>query len=270
MPIVPIVIDTFDLARQFRIPRSEINQVCDNIAKTMAASFAKNAADTARNELHQTRERYIRNIRLVDTGRMGGTVMLDYSKDKLIQMLEEGATAFDIKQGMMASAKVKFDKHGKKYITVPFRWGTPGIVGDSDVFSGIMPREVYNAAKKLNPNIPMATGSRSRGLDTSQLSAQYNSSASRPEIKDSVGKILFKEYVHKTSIFQGITKMQDGSTGQNRYFSFRRISERSDPDAFIHPGIEKHNIMQRTLDKFDQSVELSRALDIEWAKLFPY
>lgn len=266
--IIPIVIDTQDLMRQFSITREQTDQICDNIAKTLAARYAQLLEKTAQNALHRTRQRYIRNIKVVDTGRLEGTVMLDYSKDKLVAMIEEGASAFDIKQGLLASSKVKIGRKGGKYITVPFRWGTPNVVGDADVFSNIMPQEVYAAVRKMSQTIPVSGGGvRTPGLNASQLPSLLQKPQSRNTISDSAGKVLFKEYEHKTSLFQGIIQQKDSATGQNRYFSFRRVSENSDENAFIHPGIEQYNLIQKSLSEFDQTAELSKALDVEWAKL---
>lgn len=260
--LIPIIIDTQDLARQFSLSKEQVESVCDNIAKGLAASYARNLQDEANIALHQTKQRYVKNIRVIDSGRLEGTVMLDYSKDKLVKMLEEGASPFDIKQGLMNSSKVKVGKNGKRYITVPFRWGTPGAVGDADVFSGTMPTEVYSAVRSMRQTIPVSGGGmRTPGLNTSAAPSMRNT------IADSAGKVLFNEYKHKTSLYSGITQQRDGATGQNRYFSFRRVSTNSDSNAFIHPGIEQYHLVQKALSSFDQAKELSKALDIEWSKL---
>lgn len=268
MHIIPIHIDTQDLANKFNISSKQVEDICDNVAKTLASRYANTLEKTAQRELNQTRSRYIKNIRLIDTGRLEGTVMLDYSKDKLIKMIEEGADPFDMKKGFLDSSKVKTTKSGKKYLTIPFRWSTPSAIGEADVFSGAMPTEVYNAVRKMSQNIPVSGGGmRTAGLDATTLSAPLSLPQTRQEIQDSRGKILFKEYEHKTSIYQGITQQKDSVTGQNRYFSFRRVSENSDPDAFIHSGIEQYNLIKKALNNFDQATELSHALDIEWSKL---
>lgn len=266
--IVPIVIDTSDLMRQFGVSHSQVDDICDNIAKTMAAGYAQALEKAAQRALHQTRQRYIRNIKVVDSGRLEGTVMLDYSKDPMVKMLEEGASAFDMKQSMLSGRKVKIGKNGGRYVTVPFRWGTPNTVADADVFSGTLPQSVYNAVRAMPQNIPVSGGGmRTAGLNVSQLAPSMQRVGMRKDIKDSAGKVLFKQYEHKTSLFQGVVGQKDSATGQNRYFSFRRISEKSDPDAFIHPGIEQYNLIQKALGDFDQNKALSNALDQEWAKL---
>lgn len=259
MPIVPITIDITHLAQQFKISRSQAEDVCDNIAKSMAASYARVLEKEANNVLKSTRERYVKNIRVIDSGRLEGTVLLDFSKDKLVGMIELGASPFDIKRGLLNGPNARVSRLGKKYSTVPFRWATPNALGESNVFSGTMPKAVYKEVK----NLP-STGRLIEG----KIPSPFNIPKRREEIKDSAGRTLFKQYQHKTSIFKGIVKTTDIVTGQNRYFSFRRVSENSDEDAFIHPGIPQYNLIQKALSNFNQAQELSLALDHEWSKLF--
>lgn len=259
MPIIPITIDITHLAQQFKISKKQAEDVCDNVAKTMAASYARTLEKEAQKNLSQTRSRYIHNIRVIDSGRLEGTVLLDFSKDKLVRMIELGASPFDIKAGLLSGPNSKITNKGKRYATVPFRWATPDSLGESDVFSGKMPKAVYKEAKKLAPL---------GRLTDKRLQYPLNMASKREEIKDSAGKVLFKQYQHKSSVFQGISRVVDAKTGQSRYFSFRRVSENSDPDSFIHPGIPQYNLMKKALSNFNQEEELSNALDYEWNKLF--
>jgi len=266
--IVPIIIDGSALQQQFALSSDQIESICDNIAKTLAVRYAQQLEQEANNALHSTRQRYIKSVHVVDSGRAESMVVLDYSKDKLIQMLEEGASPFDEKTKLLASTKAKIGKNGGRYITVPMRWGTPGIVGESDVFTGILPQQVYDVVKAKSTNIPVSGGgSRSAGLSAGEIPSPFNAIGSRAPIVDSVGKVLFNEYQHKTSIYQGVSKKTDLSTGQNTYNSFRRVSENSDKDAFIHPGIEQYNLIQRALDNFDRDNIVSIAIDQELINL---
>jgi hypothetical protein len=265
--IVPVYIDYTSITEKYsQLTHEQINTMCDNIAKNLARRYAEGLEVEANNSLHQTRKRYVQNISVIDSGKLEGTVILDYSKDKLIKMIEEGATPFDMKRAMLASPKAK-TKNGKRYITIPFRFGTPDAVAESDVFSGKLPDEVYEVIKGKEANIAHGTGSRSSGLTKKELPAQYQSPQTRAAIKDSAGKILFNEYKHKTSIYQGIAKYKDGVTGQNTYRSFRRVSENSDPLAFVHPGIEKYNLVQKALSNFKQEREVSVSLTNEFKRL---
>jgi hypothetical protein len=105
--VVPIYIDTSSIAEAFPLDRESIDQICDNIAKTLAARYAQNLELEATHSLHQTKKRYIQAINVVDSGKMEGTVILDYSKDPLVRMIEEGAAAFDMKQKDVGKSKGK-------------------------------------------------------------------------------------------------------------------------------------------------------------------
>lgn len=266
--IVPIIIDGSALQQQFALSGDQIESICDNIAKTLAARYAQQLEQEANNALHSTRRRYIQNVHVVDSGRMEGMVILDFSKDPLIRMLEQGASAFDEKEGLLRSAKAKIGRNGGRYITVPMRWGAPTTLGESDVFTGILPKEVHQVAKNKPAVIPVSGGGmRTAGLSSKEIPSPFNAVKSRPTITDSAGKVLFEEYKHKTSLFQGVSRKVDPATGQNTYNSFRRVSENSDKDAFVHPGIEQYNLVQRALDNFDQTQTVSIALDQELVNL---
>jgi hypothetical protein len=265
--IVPIYIDSSQIAEAFSIDNDTVDDICDNIAKTLAARYAQQLELEATHSLHQTKKRYIHAINVVDSGKLEGTVILDFSKDPLVRMIEEGADAFDMKKKMLASPKAKTNKSGGKYLTVPFRFGTPDAVGESDVFSSIMPDAVYEVVKSEETNISTVGGNRSSGLVVDKLPVQYQKPATRKEIKDSAGKILFNAYTHKGSIYEGITKNQDAATGQNTYNSFRRVSENSDPDAWIHKGIEQYNLVSKALNNFNQETEVQMAMNNEFQKL---
>jgi len=256
--IVPIFIDYSDLAAKFKsITKEQIDNLCDNVAKSLAASYYEVLVKKAERELNQTRDRYIKNISVENTGRFVGSVILDYSKDPLIKMIEEGAAPWDMKGSLLNSQKAKVGKNGGRYITIPFRIATPGAVADSSVFSGVMPKGVYDVVKDEAATIPTNGGSSSGGLTVNHLPAQYQTPATRAEIKDSSGKVLFNEYVHKTSIYAGLIKFKDNVTSQNTYGTFRRVSEHlitpegksvgSDEDSWINKGIERYNLVRCNL-----------------------
>lgn len=274
----PIIIDTQDLSQKFGISGTEIQDVLDNIAKGLAARYAQQLEVEASNALNSTRSRYLRSIKVVDSGKLEATVLLDYSKDPLIKMIEEGASPFDIKLGMLNSSKVKMTKDGRRYLTVPFRWSTPGAVGESDVFTGQMPVDVYNVVRLREVFKKVQGGGlRSDSLKISDLPSQYQVTQTRQTIKDDIGNILFKAYEHKNALYEGIAKYQDTTTGQNTYHSFRRVSESgvskdgkalgSDPNSWIHPGIEKFALMQKALNNFNIENEVGTLLDNEFARI---
>lgn len=264
--LIPIFIDTSSFVFT-NVSKDNIEKMCDNIAKGLAYSYSQRLTAEANNALHRTKKRYINAITLVDSGRMQGTVLLDYSKDKMVKMIEEGATPFDMKIKMLQGAKVKIGKNGGRYLTIPFRVGTPDAVGESDAFTSIMPDAIYQVVKGKETNIVTPTGSRSAGLMMKELPKKYQIPNTRAAITDSKGKILFDAYTNKSPLFLGLIKSRDAVTGQNKYNTFRRVSERSDKNAFIHPGIERYNLISKALNNFNQEREVSVQLSNELAKL---
>ena len=255
--IVPISINLDDL-QQFSLTREETEGIVDYTIKEITAKFAEQWEATAREELHQTRDRYISNLFVVDSGRMQGMVILDYSKDPLIKGLEEGLSSFDEKIGFENSPKKKVTKSGGWYLTIPFKIGTPDAIGEGSGFSFNMSSEVYPIIQSKPVD--------SQGKATLTLK-EIPASQAIPQTRAAINAIptskAFEAYTHKTSVNQGIVKTVDSVTGQSSYNSFRRVSDKSDPNAFIHPGIPAKNLAELSLSKFETTLdtELSKIVD---------
>ena len=55
-------------------------------------------------------------------------------------------------------------------------------------------------------------------------------------ISDAGAVAKIDNYVHKTSIHEGMVKMQSGPR-RSQAVTFRMISENSDPKSWLHPGV---------------------------------
>jgi hypothetical protein len=257
--LVPINVNVNDLLSQYNMDKRDVEDLLDYVVKEITAAFAVKWTQEAQLTLHSTRSRYIENLSVIDSGRLSGTVILDYSKDPLIRMIEEGASAFDMKEGFEKSDKVKYGKSGNWYLTIPFKLGAPDTTGDS--LGGVtnLPTPVYNILKK--ESVDTNTG-KSTGLSESQIPEQYRVPSSRAKI-DIPKSATFEEYKHKSSVFKGAFKQIDSITGQSSYGSFRRVGENSDSNAFIHPGLEPANLAESSFAKFEENMglELTRAVD---------
>lgn len=62
-----------------------------------------------------------------------------YSELAYAAAIENGSPAYDMKRMLDTSLKVRLTAKGKRYLIIPFRWGTPGTVG----FGQAMPDEVH-------------------------------------------------------------------------------------------------------------------------------
>lgn len=248
----PIVIDTSELSQEFNLNERQIKQLLDNIVKSVTYEVYRNWHNEASKSLGKTRNTYLQNLIVVDEGLMKGAIVLRYD-NPLVKMLEEGAPPRDMKIAFENSKKAKKKVDGGWYLTVPFRFAASTSLGESEVFSGILPKEVHEKVKSFEPNIPLGGGLRSRALKLDEIPKQYQEKTVRKEIPETPTSRLFKEYVSKTSKYEGIVKVKDLSTNQTRgYMSFRRVSDKSDPDSWIHPGIEEGNFMEKGLNQAEQ------------------
>jgi hypothetical protein len=250
--VAPITIDLTGLQSQFGLDANTVNQLTEVCIQAVSAAVLANWTALAKRELGSTREEYIQNLNKVDVGRFAKQIVLT---GVLPNMLEQGASPFDIKQGFKKSPKArhtiaKYNKKGQVispggqwYLTVPFRIGVPGTLGQAG-FSGQMPTEIYDLMKKR------ATGV---ALDRSEIPSPYDVPRSRAAIAATPTTPYYAKYVHKTSLYDGLTKRtaQYGKTTQNTYGTFRRASENSDPLSWIHKGLVARNLAERAVQITD-------------------
>lgn len=252
MAIAPITIDLTGLQAQFGLDAKSINQLTEICVQAVRAAVLANWTALAKQELASTREEYVQNLTLADSGRFNKQIVLT---GVLPNMLEQGASPFDIKEGFKKSPKARktIARYNKKgvmispggdwYLTVPFRIGTPGTLGQAG-FTGQMPTEVYDIMKKR------AHGS---ALKVSEIPYPYDVPRRRAEIAATATTPYYAEYVHKSSIYAGLTKRtaQYNKTTQNTYGTFRRAGENSDPLSWIHKGLPARNLAEKAVKMTD-------------------
>lgn len=135
-------------------------------------------------------------------------------RGKWPNMLETGFSPFDQKTGFQRSSHIKAKKNGGWYMTIPFRHRTPDTAGSS-VGGSSMPDDIYSQARALRG------GEKLTGTE-----------------KNYPARTSWNGYQHKSGIYENIkkvTKTYDKAT-QNQYYSFRRVSDKSDPQSWWHPG----------------------------------
>lgn len=248
----PITIDLSGLSQQFGLAASQIDMLTEQCVQTVAAAIYANWEALAKQRLQSTLPEYLNHLILVDKGRFAKQIVLT---GELPNMLEQGASAFDMKEGFKKSQKVKYTipvytKKGKQvykggdwYLTVPFRIGTPGTLGQAG-FTGQMPQEVYDVVRKR------AAG---KGLTASEIPEPYNVPKSRDAIVNEAGNVLYGEYQHRSSIYEGLSKRtaQYGKTTQNTYGTFRRAGANSDPLSWIHKGLAARHLAEEAVQQTD-------------------
>lgn len=239
----PVIIDISGLVQQFSFSENEAKGFSKMILDRTAARYMYLWENQVNNGLKSTRGFYKAGM------------SFKYIDDKTIQfelegkgisklglMLEQGASAFDIKEGLLNSPKAKTGKDGNRYITVPFRIATSSAIAESAVFAGIMPKLIYQIAKQKG------------SVSGSDLPEEYKVKGVRAELSGT-NLPVFKtdEYVHKNPIYEGVTKNSGGGYG-----TMRRVSDNSEKNSWIHKGFTKRGFMEKALGEL--STELPNIL----------
>ena len=177
----------------------------------------------ARSKLNSTREIYLSGLswEYPDKNNIfSGTLSL---KGKLPNMIEDGFPSFDQKIGFSNSNKAIKKTNGGWYLTIPLRHGTP----KSYFFSSTMTNSIYREASKLANN----------------QSLHY----------PGIGDTSWNGYVRKHNKFDGLTRIVKSynNTTQSQYYTFRRVSNNSDPKSWMHPGYSGAKITE-TIEKYSR------------------
>ena len=250
--MTPITIDLSGLQDQFGLSPESIDMLTETCVNAVTAVVFQNWQSLAKKKLKTSLPDYLSNIILVDKGRFAKQIVLT---GVLPNIVEQGASAFDMKEGFKRSGKVKYtipvyNKKGREikpggdwYLTIPFRVGTPGSIGQAG-FSGVMPQEVYEIMRKR------ASG---QGLPSSQIPSPYNVPQSRESIQASSNNPYYSQYVHKNSIYEGLMKntAQYAKSNQNTYATFRRVGKNSDPLSWINRGIKASHLADEAVLRTD-------------------
>lgn len=161
----------------------------------------------AKSKLKSSKDAYINGLSIsLSKDALSGSVRLE---GNFPLKLELGSEPYDLKPLFESSPKVKHSaKTGDWYMNVPMRQGTP----NSNVLSSKLPSSIYNKAKKL-PN-------------WGRLKVN-----SAPEQS-------WTGYTYTTSKYNDLTKIAIYSSKRSMYMIWRRVSPKSDPLAWIHPGLQ--------------------------------
>lgn len=240
--MLPVNIDIRDFISHFQLTIDETELFVYGLLDEIGERFKDGLIQNADRELKQVRQEYIRSIYIEKPD--PETLIVGLS-GWLPNAVEKGLQPFDMKEGFSKSDKRKpaYRKNRRTgwYLTIPFRIGIPSTIGDSSIFSNIMPEKVYEVAKeKLKTN--------SDRLRETDLPPEFQIKGVRSEVTNNITNQVFPSYTHKSSIYEGMQRSPKEFHSQ--YVTFRRVSDLSDPNSWIHSGIVAHNLMEKTLNSF--------------------
>jgi hypothetical protein len=235
----PIHIDTMDLSEQFMLNQKHIDDLKDAVVKTVTKVVETSWRNQAKKSLGSTRSQYMNSIIVGEAGRFANVITL---VGTLPNMIEQGIDPFDMKKGFEDSSKkvITKNKDGALgwYLTIPFTFAQPTSLGESQTFTGVLPSEVSNILKGKQKK----EGQKAK-LTLSDIPDEFKVPQMRPEVTLGTGELI-PEYKHKHSIYEGISQPKKGGA----VMSFRRVSNNSDDNSWIHTGISAHNLAEKAID----------------------
>lgn len=237
----PIFIDISEVASEFILSDEEVRSMSRYILSRVAEDYTSAWERLIGQNLHSTRNEYLKGIFSEQPDDYNLILGLTPRQSSLALMLEEGASSFDIKQGFEKSSKKHQKKDGGWYLTVPFRWATSEAVAESG-FSNKMPKAIERLVKVSKE--PLKLGN-------------------LPENLRKLGQNKTSGYNHKFNIYEGLQRTEIGSGQKEKrggYMSFRRVSDKSDKDSWMHPGFEALKLMDKASDEINLGLIVDKAV----------
>lgn len=240
--ITPIYIDLSGVIDEFILSEDETKSLSRYVLSNISDEYMRYWENNIDSSLKSTRSEYKQAIFVENPDDYSMVFGMTPRKSKLAMMLEDGASQFDIKEGLKKSSKKHMKKDGGWYITVPFRHATSEAIAESMAFQGQMPQEIEKLVKTVG-----------RPLKLSDLPAGYQEK-----------RVSRVGYQHKAAIYEGLTRQDISSTkNENRggYFTFRRVSDKSEENSWQHPGFEPLHLMEKTLNELPIDRVVDRSID---------
>lgn len=236
--MVPINIDISSLIEEFSLDENQTLMIGTTIIDRVAQEYSYRWKNLIDKELKSSRNEYLRGIFIERVNPTEIIFGLSNRESSLPLSIEEGHGPWNEKPFLLGSLKAKRTKDGKPFLTVPFRHATPQAIAEAGIFSSIMPQDVYQLAK----NSPMP-------LKRSQLPESQQIPGVRKEIN--IPGLKVPEYIHKAAKYEGLVQVEASSSeNENRgqYMTFRRVSDKSDPNSWFNGGIIAKRLMDRALE----------------------
>lgn len=227
--LIKISLDLKDIA--MAIQTAGDRATLDKTMLMVAEATRRKWTQLAQEKLHSTRNAYIQGI--TQPFLEGpGAVSIELV-GKLANMIEQGADAFDMREGLLNKPNTRVSKTGARYRYIPFRMSSPGSAGKAGTpmdevysmpgedsrsgrqglpyaFSGLIGQEMYELAKTLK---------RGQGLPN-------------------VGLPRLQAH-HSVDPFTGMQR--GGGKGHRYYVAFRTVTDNVS-GKWQHPGFNAANL----------------------------
>lgn len=184
----------------------KVDQAAQKAVNSTAIALRDNWQQIGQSTLNESRQDYINAIQVSKPDKFTADLRMEGTLPK---MLEDGFPSFDMKLGFSNSQYAKHGKDGQWYLTIPFRHLTPSHTGAAPKWN-TMPKDIYKNILKHSPL---------HGTEN-----KYPATVS------------WTGYHHKNGIYEGMIRNKRTAGGGSTYFTFRRVSEKSAFNSWMHPG----------------------------------
>lgn len=248
----------YDVDLAGAIPKAllRVPEALQGILRDLGDGARQEVVRLAHERLGTTTDDYVDGLSAVDykvnQGGDGGTAVLSL-QGQLPNMIERGWPGGDMKPFLLAGRNARPTKDGGRMNVVPFRHGTPGTSGRNFPEMG----SAYQKRFVLRPGGDSGvTGHLTReaakklGRKIHEKAQELGATTKHPEgetewgdrLKPGLAPVLRPH--HKTDIYAGMVRKERTykKATQPTYVTFRTVSDNSDPQAFVHPGIEARHL----------------------------
>lgn len=227
------VIDLIDFLQK---QTQGISNGINNFLQSLPVFTNQQLESIADKELQSTKQEFLENTDVYYTQDYVLVVEIDPSS-WIANAVESGVSGFDMKQGFLNSKNVKLSKDGYKYFHVP-------IEKNPQWSSGTVKGQFYDERIKNALQNPQFMLSNWKQQSSGEI-IEYQQLQTDDEVLK--GFYRTRQYKDKESVKKSKPKWG--------YIMFRTVSEKSDPNSWQHPGIEKHNILRSVEQWLHESVD---------------
>jgi hypothetical protein len=248
-----------NLFDQLQINKFLSNRIENTVLKATLLTIYANWSQLANDNLNTTREQYIRGLVMQggQSNRNTGSISL---KGIVPNMLEAGASAWDMKEGFAKSDKKKFNKNGEWYLTIPLTDQSKNI---SILINQQLLQELFQIINEA-PDVSVgSTSTQSSGFAASQSFLKNKSSIPTSTMMTSINQV-FDMYKQKSQIRDS----NPSPASRSGNVQFRRVGQNSDPSSWIHKGLQARNFKDKALARFvtEQQDRLVRNITVSMLK----
>lgn len=229
-----------------------VSSVVQEAVKLTRTEIVKLAAE----RLGGSKQEYVQGLRQIEMSPVRGlpegqTVATLTLEGFLPVALEEGWDGGDMKPGLLAGAPPN-PAGGPRYRDVTFRALAQGggRRGSTTMGNPYMPSFRVEGGAVERTGMATQAEARSLGRQVYAAASRLQTGQRLPE-----GQFPKLREKHKTDIYGGLRR-SPRAQGGSEYRTFRRVSENSASDSWIHPGIEGHHLFEEAKNRVGDKIAL--------------